>query len=268
MAVKETYKGTKVKKLECVAHVQKRVGCRLRNLKKNVKGFSGKGKLTNTMIDQLQNYYGMAIRQNKNDLKNMQAAVRATLLHVASSKENNWHYPHCPEGKDRWCKFHQDRANGTSTYKPGPDLPLDVVMKLKPIFAELRDETLLEKCLHGKTQNQNESFNSMIWDRIPKTRYVSLTQLELGVYEAVANFNIGKKASALIYEKMNLLPGTFTLQGCDTINRKRLFASKYKEMDSTKKRRKIRRGKAKQKDDKNESKEGQTGWCFLNSYIV
>ena len=57
---------------------------------------------------------------------------------------------------------------------------------------------------------------------------------------------------------MNLIPGKFTLQGCDKINCKRLFASKYKEMESTKKRRRIRRGKAKQKDDKNESKEGQT----------
>ena len=188
----------------------------------------------------------------------MQATVRATLFHVVSSKENNWHYPHCPEGKDSWCRFHQDRVNGTSAYKPGPGLPLDIVMKLKPIFAELSDESLLEKCLHGKAQNQNESFNLMIWDRIPKTRYVSLTQLELGVYDAVANFNIGKKTSVLIYEKINLIPGKFTLQGFDKINRKRLLASKYKEMDSTKKRRKIRRGKAKQKDDKNESKEGQT----------
>ena len=41
-------------------------------------------------------------------------------------------------------------------YKPGPGLPLDI-MKLKPIFAELSDESLLEKCLHGKTQD-----NSMI----------------------------------------------------------------------------------------------------------
>ena len=131
-------------------------------------------------------------------------------------------------------------------------------MKLKPIFAELSDETLLEKCLHGKNQNQNKSFNLMIWDRIPKTRYVLVKQLELGVYDAVANFDIGKRASLLIYEKINLIPGTFTLRGCDTINRKRLFASKYKEMDSTKKRRKIRHGNAKQKDDKNESKEGQT----------
>ena len=186
----------------------------------------------------------------------MHAAVRATLFHVASSMEID--YPYCPEGKDSWCEFHQDRANGTSTYKPGPVLPLDVVKKLKTIFAELSDESLLEKCLDGRTQNQNESFNSMICERIPKTRYVSFTQLELGVCDAVANFNIGKKASVLIYEKMNLIAGKFTLQGCDKISRKRLVASKYTEMDSTKKRRKICRCKAKQKDDKNESKEGQT----------
>ena len=177
------------------------MGCRSSNLKKNVKGLSGKGNLTNAMIDRLQNYYGITIRQNKNDLKNMQAAVRGTLFHVASSKENNWHYPHCPEGKDSWCKFHQDRGNGTSIYKPGPALPLDIVMKLSPIFAELSDEHLLEKCLYRKTQNQNESVNSMIWDQIPKTRYVSLTQLKLRVYDAVANFNVGKKVSFLIMKK-------------------------------------------------------------------
>ena len=90
-------------------------------------------------------------------------------------------------------------------------MPLDIVMKLKPIFAELSDESLLEKCLHGKTQSQNKSFNSMIWDHMPKTRYMSLTQLELGMYDAIADSNIGKKASVLIYEKINLIPGKFTL---------------------------------------------------------
>ena len=108
------------------------MGCHLRNLKKNVKGIPGKLKLTNAMIDRLQNCYGKAIRQSKNDLKKMQAAVKAT-FYVASSKENNWHYPHCREGKDSWSKF-QDRANGTGTYKSGPSLPLDIVMKSKPIL--------------------------------------------------------------------------------------------------------------------------------------
>ena len=193
-----------------------------------LKKFQGRGKLTNAMINRLQNYHGMTIRQNKNNLRNTQAAVRATLFHVASSKDNNWHYPHCPKGKDSWCKFHQHSANGT--YKPGPELQVDIVMKLKPIFSGHSDESLLEKCLHGKTQNQIESFNLMIWDQIPKTRYVSLPRLELGVlYDIVANFNVGKKASILIYGKMNLRPGKFTLQGCDKIKCKRLFASKYKE---------------------------------------
>ena len=92
----------------------------------------------------------------------MQAAIRTTLFYVASSKDNNWHYPHCPEGKYSWCKFYQDGANGSSTYKPGPGLSLDIIMKLKQIFAELSDVSLLEKCLHGQTQNQTESFNSMV----------------------------------------------------------------------------------------------------------
>ena len=41
----------------------------------------------------------------------------------------------------------------------------------------------------------------------PKTNYASLTQLELGVYDAVLNFSIGRKASVLLFEKMNMIPG-------------------------------------------------------------
>lgn len=37
----------------------------------------------------------------------------------------------------------------------------------------------------------------------------------------VANFNMGKNVSVLIHKKMNLMPRTFTLQVCDTINFKR-----------------------------------------------
>ena len=93
-------------------------------------------------------------------------------------------------------QYSKDRADGTSTYKRGPGLPI-----LKPIFEELSHEDLLSKYLHGLTQNQNESFNAMIWDRLPKSKYVSLTPLQFGVYDAVANFNIyiGRKASVLIF---------------------------------------------------------------------
>ncbi|CAB3982713.1 Hypothetical predicted protein [Paramuricea clavata] len=74
-------------KLECVGHIQKRVGTRLRNLRKDYKGkklsdnkgISGAGRLTIQRIDTLQNFYGMAIRQNKGELagnSNSQSDVR------------------------------------------------------------------------------------------------------------------------------------------------------------------------------------------------
>ena len=98
----------------------------------------------------------------------MKAGVLATLFHVASSKDNNWHFSHCPTGSNSWCKYNLHIANGTKIYKPGPGLPLNIVYKIRPIFEELSKDSELEKCLHGKTQNNNESFNGTIWERIPK----------------------------------------------------------------------------------------------------
>ena len=50
------------------------------------------------MIERLQNYYGIVIKSNKNNLKGMQSATKAALFHVASNKGHN------PVGPDSWCK--------------------------------------------------------------------------------------------------------------------------------------------------------------------
>ncbi|GFX58660.1 CCHC-type domain-containing protein [Trichonephila clavipes] len=63
-AVKNIYGENSVKKFECIGHIQKRVGSRLRKLKLKQKGLGGRGKLTDSFIDKLQNYYGIAIRSN------------------------------------------------------------------------------------------------------------------------------------------------------------------------------------------------------------
>ena len=49
---RETYPGIPVVKYECAGHAEKRVGCRLRKLKENIKGLS---ELTGNIIDLLQN---------------------------------------------------------------------------------------------------------------------------------------------------------------------------------------------------------------------
>ena len=54
------------------------------------------GKLTATIIDTLQNYYGIAVRSNARDLEGMKKSIHASLFHVASNKDNEWH-DHCPK---------------------------------------------------------------------------------------------------------------------------------------------------------------------------
>lgn len=256
-SVKDVYDTIKVKKLECVGHYQKRIGTRCRKLKKTVMGLGGRGRLTNATIDRLQNYFGVALRQNSNDLKSMKSATLASLFHVASSKENNFHYPHCPTGKDSWCQYNRDISNNTKTYKPGPGLPMDIVMKLRPMYEELTSDEMLQKCLHGKTQNQNESFNAMIWERIPKSTFISLKHLRFGVNDAVSNFNIGRKSSVLLYEKLNMIPGVYTLNGCSNLNKRRISVAEYKNSERTKLQRKIIRGKRYHVQDCHEQSEGK-----------
>ena len=105
--VKNVYKPPyEIEKFECVGHVQKRVGCRLRKSKREKKDF-GRGELKDDVIDRLQNYYGIAIRSNVGKLKLMKSAVFAALFHVASSAENVWH-DHCPKGSSSWCGYQRD----------------------------------------------------------------------------------------------------------------------------------------------------------------
>ena len=84
-----------ITKEECVGHVQKRLGSALRKYKNNMKGkklsdgkgVGGKGRLTDKMIDKMQNYYGKATRENKGNLKGMQKSISAIQNHMIKSEK-------------------------------------------------------------------------------------------------------------------------------------------------------------------------------------
>ncbi|GFT52028.1 uncharacterized protein TNCV_4999191 [Trichonephila clavipes] len=81
LTIKEAkvYGDTEVEKLECVGHVQKRMGTRLTNILKMSKGIklsdgkniSGRGRLTLKEVDSIQHYYGLAIRKNLSSVEDM-----------------------------------------------------------------------------------------------------------------------------------------------------------------------------------------------------
>ncbi|GFW04035.1 uncharacterized protein TNCV_2051511 [Trichonephila clavipes] len=187
MSVKDTYGLNSVTKFECIGHVQKRVGSRLRKLKTKTKGLSGKGKLTDNFIDRLQNYYGIAVLCNVGNLTAMQQNVIAALYHCASSDKNPMH-GHCPIGKESWCYFQRGVANGTKCSTKYAGLS-NVLNKIKPVYLELCDKQVLSKCLHGRTQNANECFSGIVWQKVPKEVFVSLKTIKFGSYDAVIHFN-------------------------------------------------------------------------------
>jgi hypothetical protein len=93
-----------------VGHYQKRLGTALRKLVKEKK-LGGKGKLTSSKIDRMQNYFGMAVRLNTSSVEIMLKAIMATLFHL-SSTDNNPQHTLCPVGEDSWCNFQSTTAKG------------------------------------------------------------------------------------------------------------------------------------------------------------
>ncbi|GFU49515.1 uncharacterized protein TNCV_1590611 [Trichonephila clavipes] len=84
-----------IQKIECVGHVQKRMGTRLRKLKlvyskkklSDGKTIGGKGRLTDSLIDKLAHYYGNAIRCNSTSVKEMRKAIWAVWDHSCSTDD-------------------------------------------------------------------------------------------------------------------------------------------------------------------------------------
>ena len=65
--VKNVYPGIEVVKQECIGHIQKRVGSRFCSLKKTEKHLGKRGPV-DSVINKLQNYFGMAVRSNVGNL--------------------------------------------------------------------------------------------------------------------------------------------------------------------------------------------------------
>ena len=90
-------------------------------------------------------------------------------------------------------------------------LPKAVFEKIKPIYQDLSDQKLLSKCLHCKTQNSNESFNAMIWNRAPKTGFVDFNSLKLATLDALLAFNEGHSPKLQIFKSLGFNAGLFWL---------------------------------------------------------
>ncbi|GFX39993.1 uncharacterized protein TNCV_2647561 [Trichonephila clavipes] len=199
------------------------MGTRLRRLKTKMRGqklsdgkpLCGRNRLTEAEIDRLQAYYGLAIRRNLSSVKDMQQAIWAIFLHKLSTDEKPQH-GFCPSDTDTW---------------------------------DLANPELLKKCLHGGTQNPNESVNNVIWSRVPKKTFVQQEVLSLGTYDAVSSFNMGNVSKLEILRKCVLSLVITRYRRWSALDKQRLLRAKYSCLQKTKEVRKEKRLKRKKEDD-------------------
>ena len=201
--------GHQVMKLECISHIGKRMYKALDNLRKNHSGQKLKdglgvgrkaSRLTggeNGTVGRLSKYYRNAIYNNRDPsamyseagrergVEKMQKAVMAVLYHSVKQSDDSARHQYCPDGDQSWCKYKRD---GSMEDK---DHHLDGVFLdlLLPTFKRLSVQELLLKCLPGHTQNQNESFNSLVWQRCPKHQWRGPRAVQIAVNLASLAFH-------------------------------------------------------------------------------
>ncbi|KAJ4444118.1 hypothetical protein ANN_05907 [Periplaneta americana] len=219
-----------VEKLECIGHVQKRMGSRLRKLKKDLvgkklsdgKGVGGSKRLTDGMIDKLQNYYGQAIRNNLHSLQDMRSAVWATYFHELSTDDDPQHGL-CPKGDNSWCKYNRKEPD----YKHH-GLPESVMLAIKPIYRDL----------------------------IPKTVFVSVNTLRLGLTDAIISFNDGNIGRMKVLQKLGIEPGFNTITILKELDSLRIKKAEMVMEEMAKKGRKLKRNKKRSREDTEDSDYG------------
>ncbi|GFU47471.1 uncharacterized protein TNCV_3883491 [Trichonephila clavipes] len=100
----------------------------------------------------------------------MQTAVSAAFFIVAPPTKKPMH-GQCPSGSDTWCKYQKAKQEGKLYKHRTAGLPNAILNTVKTTYMDLCDQSLLEKCLHGKTQNANESFNGVFVEHNPKRNF-------------------------------------------------------------------------------------------------
>lgn len=86
-------------------------------------------------------------------------------------------------------------------------LPRYICNPMKPVFQKLSSDELLSRCTHGGTQNANEAYHHVLWNRCPKEKFVGLPRLQLAIADSIIVFNDGEMGRLDVFRKLGLRVG-------------------------------------------------------------
>lgn len=178
----------------------------------------------------LSTYYGLSITRNPDSLENMKKAVWVTFFHYTSTDRK----PRHSTCSNSWCKYLKHKAEKPKERYMHP-ATFDELTKglLKKVYEELSSEDLLKICLGGNTQNNNESFNSLVWNFASKHNFTGKKVLEIATLTAACIFNEGFLPVLKIMELMGVTIGQTARNYSDSVdNARTLKANKNAELNT------------------------------------
>lgn len=105
-------------------------------------------------------------------------------------------------------------------------------------------------CLGNNTQNNNESFNSCVWQLAPKHQFSGKKVVDIAAYCAACTFNEGFKAILKIMDVMGITIGPYADQLAQDRDERRIYkANRQSTGDSKEARTARRKAKSAENDD-------------------
>lgn len=185
--------------------------------------------LTGKVMKSMSLFYSLAIRKYPDDIVKMSNEIWAGYYHRISTDENPQHQK-CDIS---WCKYLKAQAE-KQTFKHDPALSKEVQEIVEPIFESLTEPELLQRCLGGNNQNNNESFNNCLWSLIPKNHFHGKDTTDIDTWISVSTYNEGLKPLLLMLSTMGTDIGQHAYDFAVQKDEERIFLANKKSQQSTK----------------------------------
>jgi len=164
--------------------------------------------LIDKLIKDLTLYYGLAIRRQPDSVEEMKKAVWATFYHKCSTDDKPQH-KNCPPGENSWCKWRIAEATGRlADFHHEPALYDSIKKAILSVYVTLSSDDLLQRCIGGNIQNDNENFNACIWKLASKHLHCGVQIVQIAAYIAAGIFNEGYSSILKIKNAVGIVVGT------------------------------------------------------------
>jgi hypothetical protein len=134
----------------------------------------------------------------------MKESVLGGFFHMIST-DSEPNHKFCPDGETSWCHYKRSKATKKPFEKHRPTISPQVGRMVYPILKRLTEPELLQRCSKMCTQNANESFNSLIWQRCPKINFSAKMSVETATSLATLAFNCGPLGLKMVIKKLGLM---------------------------------------------------------------